>query len=162
MTNSSVLDSGDVSEHSGLPASTLRYYEEKGLIQSTGRRGLRRLFHASVLQRLALIGLGRRAGFSLEEIAAMFREDGSPRIDRAQLLRKADQLDRDIQQLVAMRDGLRHAARCKAPSHLECPHFQRLLRAANKWRKQPASGRVRSSRQSHREPAPQTAATKQK
>lgn len=28
-----------------------------------------------------------------------------------------------------MRDGLRHAAACKAPSHLECPSFQRLLRA---------------------------------
>jgi hypothetical protein len=29
-----------------------------------------------------------------------------------------------------MRDGLRHAARCPAASHLECPTFQRLLRAA--------------------------------
>jgi hypothetical protein len=29
-----------------------------------------------------------------------------------------------------MRDGLRHAAACPAPSHLECPTFRRLMRAA--------------------------------
>jgi DNA-binding transcriptional MerR regulator len=54
---------------SGVPASTLRFYDEKGLIASTGRRGLRRLFDPGVLERLALIALGRAAGFSLDEIA---------------------------------------------------------------------------------------------
>jgi hypothetical protein len=29
-----------------------------------------------------------------------------------------------------MRDGLRHAAVCRAPSHMECPKFRRLVRAA--------------------------------
>ncbi|WP_350339236.1 MerR family transcriptional regulator [Zhongshania sp. BJYM1] len=38
-----------------MPSATLRYYEEKGLIQSSGRKGLRRLFKAEVLDRLALI-----------------------------------------------------------------------------------------------------------
>ena len=57
---------------SGVPASTLRFYEEKGLIASTGRRGLRRLFEPGVLERLALIALGQAAGFSLDEIALMF------------------------------------------------------------------------------------------
>jgi len=32
--------------------------------------------------------------------------------------------------LKAMSDGLRHAAKCPAPSHAECPTFQRLLKAA--------------------------------
>jgi len=125
------LDIGDVVKCSGLPASTLRFYEEKGLIESIGRKGLRRIFDAVVLEQLALISLGRNAGFSLEEIAAMFTAEG-PKIDREQLLAKADQLDKTINQLVAMRDGLRHAAECPAPSHIECPTFQRLLRAANK------------------------------
>ena len=79
----------------------------------------------------ALISLGRNAGFSLQEIGAMFAEDGTPRIDRAQLHDKADGLDRLIRRLRAMRDGLRHAAECPAPSHLECPTFQRLLKAAS-------------------------------
>lgn len=124
------LDIAEVAQRSGLPASTLRYYEEKGLIASIGRRGLRRLFEPSVLERMALIALGRAAGFSLDEIALMFAPDGRPRIDRQTLAAKAEELDRRIRHLSAMRDGLRHAAACPAPSHMECPTFRRLLRAA--------------------------------
>ena len=43
------LDIAEVAQRSGIPASTLRFYEEKGLIASTGRRGLRRLFDMDVL-----------------------------------------------------------------------------------------------------------------
>jgi DNA-binding transcriptional MerR regulator len=124
------LDITEVAQRSGVPASTLRFYEEKGLIVSVGRRGLRRLFDARVLERLALIALGRAAGFSLDEIARMFAPDGRPRIDRRVLAAKAEELDRTIQKLSAMRDGLQHAAVCPAPSHMECPTFRRLLRGA--------------------------------
>jgi DNA-binding transcriptional MerR regulator len=124
------LDITEVAQRSGVPASTLRFYEEKGLIASTGRRGLRRLFEPGVLERPALIALGRSAGFSLDEIALMFAPDGRPRIDRQMLAAKAEELDRTIRELSAMRDGLRHAAACSAPSHMECPTFRRILRAA--------------------------------
>ncbi|HJT99374.1 MAG TPA: helix-turn-helix domain-containing protein [Rhodanobacteraceae bacterium] len=124
------LDIADVSRQAGVPASTLRFYEEIGLIASIGRRGLRRQFDARVLERLALIALGRAAGFSLDEIATMFAPDGRARIDRRMLAIKAEELDRKIRTLVAMRDGLRHAAVCPAPSHAECPTFRRYLRAA--------------------------------
>lgn len=124
------LDIAAVAERSGVPASTLRFYEEKGLIASVGRRGLRRVFDANILDRLALIALGRAAGFSLDEIGSMFGPDGRPRIDRRMLAGKADELDQSIRRLIAMRDGLRHAAVCPARSHLECPTFRRILRAA--------------------------------
>ena len=124
------LDITEVAQRSGVPASTLRFYEEKGLIASIGRRGLRRLFAPGVLERLALIAVGRAAGFSLDEIALMFAPDGQPRIDRQMLAAKAEELDRTIRELSAMRDGLRHAAACPAPSHMECPTFRRILRAA--------------------------------
>ncbi|HSW11460.1 MAG TPA: helix-turn-helix domain-containing protein [Solimonas sp.] len=124
------MDIGEVAQQSGLAASTLRYYEEKGLIAPVGRRGLRRLFDAGVLERLALISVGRSAGFSLDEIARMFTPDGRPQIDRQLLAAKADELDETIRKLSAMRDGLRHAAACPAPSHMECPKFRRILRAA--------------------------------
>src|SRR3954452_25093054 len=124
------LDITEVGKRSRLPASTLRYYEEKGLISTTGRRGLRRRFDPGVLERLALIALGRAAGFSLDEIARMFAPDGRPRIDRQMLAAKVEELDRTIRQLSAMREGLRHAAACRAPSHMECPTFRRILRAA--------------------------------
>ena len=120
------MDITEVAKQSGLPASALRFYEEKGLITSTGRQGLRSLFNARVLERLALIALGRSAGFSLDEIARMFSPEG-PKIDRRLLADKADELDRTIRKLTAMRNGLRHAAECPAPSHMECPKFRRLL-----------------------------------
>ena len=86
------LDIAAVARRSGVPASTLRYYEEKGLIASIGRHGLKRVFDAAVLEHLALIALGRAAGFSLEEIARMFSADGTPHIDRQLLNAKADEL----------------------------------------------------------------------
>jgi DNA-binding transcriptional MerR regulator len=124
------LDISEVAQRSGVPASALRHYEEKGLIRSIGRRGLRRLFDPGVLERLALIAVGRASGFSLDEIARMFAPDGRVRIDRQMLIAKAGALDDTIRKLSAMRDGLRHAAACRAPSHMECPTFRRFLRAA--------------------------------
>lgn len=127
------MDIGEVSRLSKLPASTLRYYEEKGLIHSIGRKGLRRVFAPNVLEKLALIALGRTAGFSLDEIAEMVLPQ-ELRIDREKLLLKADELDRKILELTAMRDGLRHAAACDAPSHMECPKFLRILSITGKRR----------------------------
>jgi DNA-binding transcriptional MerR regulator len=122
-------DITEVARRSGVAASALRYYERKKLIASTGRSGLRRVFPDDVLERLALIALGQAAGFSLDEIARVFAE-GRPRIDREVLAAKADELDASIRRMRAMRDGLRHAAACRAPSHMACPTFRRLLRAA--------------------------------
>ena len=124
------LDIAEVARRSGVPASTLRFYEEKGLIASVGRRGLRRLFDPAVLERLALIALGRAADFSLDEIARMFAPDGRPNIDRKMLARKTAELDGAIRKLTVMRDSLRHAVACRAPSHMQCPTFRRMLRAA--------------------------------
>ncbi|MGO4764976.1 helix-turn-helix domain-containing protein [Cupriavidus sp. 2KB_3] len=131
------LEISEVVRQSGVPASTLRFYEEKGLIAPIGRRGQRRVFDAGVLERLALIALGRAAGFSLDEIGAVFVPGGQPRIDRTMLADKADELDRTIRKLTAMRDGLRHAAACPAPSHMECPTFRKILGLAAAQQAQP-------------------------
>ena len=124
------MDIAQVAKKAGVAASTLRYYEEKGLIASVGRQGLRRRFDPAVLDQLALIALGQAAGFSLTQIRTMFSPDGQPSIDRGMLSAKADEIDATIGRLKAMSKGLRHAAVCPAPSHAECPTFQRLLRAA--------------------------------
>ncbi|MBQ2262065.1 MAG: helix-turn-helix domain-containing protein [Loktanella sp.] len=123
-----MLDIAEVAQRSGLPASTLRYYEEQGLITSVGRRGLRRIFEPDVMTRLSLISLGQAAGFSLTEIADMIGGAGAPEIDREQLGQKADEMDGKIRDLTALRDGLRHVMNCTASSHLECPTFQRIMR----------------------------------
>jgi len=124
------IDIAEVAKRAGVPASTLRYYEERGLIESIGRRGLRRTFEPGVLERLALIALGRQAGFSLDEIAAMFDPRGIAVIDRNMLIAKAEEIDILVRRLSAMRDGLRHAAACPATSHMECPTFRRIVKAA--------------------------------
>jgi DNA-binding transcriptional MerR regulator len=139
-----LLDIAEVSRLSGQPASALRFYEEKKLIHSIGRSGLKRLFEPGILERLGLIALGRTAGFSLEEIAQMFAAPGKLSIRREKLSAKADELDRRIKHMSAMRDGLRHAANCPAPSHFECPKFKRLVHAAAKGHLRPvesSSGR---------------------
>ena len=124
------LDIAEVARRSGVAASALRFYEQKGLIASTGRRGRRRLFAPGVLERVALILVARAAGFSLAEIACMFSPDGEVRIARQMLEAKAEQLDKAIGELSAMRDRLRRAAACPAPSHMECPNFRRHLQQA--------------------------------
>ena len=122
------MDIAQVARRSGVAASALRFYEARGLIESTGRHGLRRLFDESVLDRLALVSLGRAAGFSLDEIAAMLGRRGTPVIDRDALSARADDLDATIARLQGLRDALRHAAVCPAPSHLECPTFRHLMK----------------------------------
>ena len=124
------MDIAEVAKRAGVPASTLRYYEKKGLITSVGRQGLRRRFAPGVLDQLALIALGQAAGLSLDEIGAMLTAAGGPAIDRHLLAAKADEIEQTIRQLRAVSRGLRHAAACPAPSHAQCPTFQRLLKAA--------------------------------
>jgi len=129
-----MMDIGEVAERSGVPPSTLRYYEEIGLIQSVSRLGLRRQFDGDILLRLSLIELGKTAGFSLTEIAGMFGKDGRPDIPRDQLHARAEDLQRQMLDLRVLRDALRHVAECPAPSHLECPTFRKLLKAATRRR----------------------------
>ena len=137
------LDIAEVAKRSGMAASRLRFYEDKGLIASVGRRGLKRLFDAGVLDRLSLIALGQTAGFSLDEIGDMLDGEGRLRLDRVLCAAKADALDGMIKRLSALRDGLRHAAACPAPSHMECPTFRRLLKAAIARGRRPTLAAVR-------------------
>lgn len=120
-------DISEVSRQSGVPASTLRYYEQRGLIRSIGRHGLKRVFGAAIFDQLAVIALGRQVGFSLEEIGTFFNGSQKPTLDRALLAAKADALEASIAQQILMRDQLRHMATCPSPDHFSCPSFQKLL-----------------------------------
>lgn len=122
------MDIADVAKRTGVPASTLRYYEKKGLIRSLAEPGQRRQFPADVIDRLALIALGQAAGFSLDEIDGLL---GQPRIDRQHLVAKALELEATARRLMALGKGLRHAAACPAQDHLSCPTFQRLLKVSS-------------------------------
>ncbi|WP_309141228.1 MerR family DNA-binding transcriptional regulator [Novosphingobium sp. G106] len=112
-----LIEISEVAKRSGITASTLRFYEEKGLIESLGRRGLRRTYGQDVFGRLSLVTLGRLAGFSLDQISAMFGSGPSAQIDRVPLSDKAAELDRTIRQLNALKKwpGARRHLSCTEP-----------------------------------------------
>lgn len=128
------LDIGDVVARSGTPVSALRYYDQIGLISSVSRRGLRRQFPSDVLLQLKLIAMAKAAGFMLSEIGDMFGPNGAPSLPRDVLRSRADEIDRQLRTMTALRDTLRHVADCPAPSHMECPTFRRLVEVASRRR----------------------------
>ena len=110
----------------------MRYYEEKKLIKSIGRNGLKRLFDTYVFEQLDFIALGQRAGFSLEDIQAMLTTKGEYEVNRDKLQEKAQEIGQHVKLLAAIQRCLEHAAKCSAERHSECPKFQKLLRVAGK------------------------------
>lgn len=127
-----LLDIAEVARISGLSASALRYYEEKGLIASAGRRGLRRQFEPAVLDVLDAIGLARWAGFSLDEVRCWIAGDGTIRPDRESLAARAGDIEALAARLTALAQMVRHTADCPAADHFACPQFQRMLKVARR------------------------------
>lgn len=102
----------DLTNRFDITARTLRYYEEIGLI-APERRGAQRLYHESDRVRIQLILRGRRLGFSLQEIADMvdlYETDPTEITQLEDVLArgdgKIDEINRQIQDLTAVRDEL--------------------------------------------------------
>ncbi len=69
---------GELAERSGIPASTIRYYEKEGLLPKAqrGANGYR-VYHDNALERLDLIQLGQKLGFSLDAIRSITALNGA-------------------------------------------------------------------------------------
>ncbi|HVV10979.1 MerR family transcriptional regulator [Amycolatopsis sp.] len=122
-----MLDIAVIAEKSGLAPSALRYYEQKGLISSAGRNGLRRTYRPEVLSRLALIACARGAGFTIAEIERFLAATPGDTELRKRMAEKADELEADILRLCRMRDSLRHASTCTHEPLVECPDFKSTI-----------------------------------
>lgn len=137
-----MIDIGEVRARTGLPASALHYYERRGLIRSVERAGLRRQYEADTVERLAVIVLCRRGGFSLEEIAGLLATGGEPAWkDLVQA--KLTQLRSQISSLRSIERGLTHALACPSDNVLRCEHFRAELDAVipvGPHRSRPLSG----------------------
>ncbi|OIQ32161.1 MAG: MerR family transcriptional regulator [Roseobacter sp. MedPE-SWchi] len=131
------LDIAEVARRSGVKPSALRYYESLGIIAADSRKGLRRQYDASVLDRLALVSLGQRAGFSLQDIAETLGPSSTSaatfHLERNRISQRADEVDHRIRQLTLLSRALRHVAQCTAPSHAECPTFRNMMAEALTW-----------------------------
>ena len=120
------LDIGEVVRRSGVKPSTLHVWERHELITPTGRLGLRRQYDPAVLDRIAVIVVCQRAGFTLDEIAEFFGSEAEP-LRRERLQAKLAELVEHRQRLDRAIDGLQHALSCPEPDPLACDGFRRKL-----------------------------------
>ena len=122
------LTIGDVALRSGLAPSTLRFYEEKGLICSRRTRGNQRRFGRDILRRVAVIKAAQTAGLSLTSIAAalsVLPPDRAPGHQDWQRLSRGwrRELDSRIGELQSLRDRLTGCIGCGCLSLSKCRLF---------------------------------------
>ena len=102
---------GSVAKESGIPIKTIRYYDELGLLKTSGRtEGGYRLFSADVLSRLKLIKRAQSLGLSLSEIKEFLEvhDQGNLPCDhiKVKLEDKVADIDRQIRQLQLLKQEL--------------------------------------------------------
>lgn len=132
---SPALSIGELSRRSGISASAIRFYEDRGLISSERTDGNQRQFARHTLRRLAVLAAGRRVGLSLAEIGAAFATlpaDHAPsQAEWAALSQTwADAVDARIRELEALRGDLDTCIGCGCLSLTRCGLFNRDDEAA--------------------------------
>jgi MerR family transcriptional regulator, redox-sensitive transcriptional activator SoxR len=119
------LTVGEIAKRSGLPVSTIHFWEAKGLIRSVRSEGNQRRFARPELRRIAVIKIGQRAGISLAEIREVL---GTLPADRAVSAKNwatlskrwKNRLDERIARLTALRDQLGQCIGCGCLSLNKC------------------------------------------
>jgi len=118
---------GAVAALSGKQPSSIRYYEQIGLLPVAARVSGRRVYGPDTVRTLAVIETGQRAGLTLDEIRALLSAtpDDQAAIEqiRELAIRKLSQVKELIERAEIVRDWLEAAARCECPSLDECPLF---------------------------------------
>lgn len=115
------LTIGEVARQAGIAATTLRYYEQIGLVPAPERHGGQRRYDDSILARLEVIGLCKSAGFSLDEIALLFADDAPGRpVSRALAESKLAEIDARMASLARARSVIEWGMRCTCPSIDAC------------------------------------------
>jgi DNA-binding transcriptional MerR regulator len=112
---------GEVARRSGVAATTLRYYEDSGLLRPPTRVAGRRRYDQSVMSRLEVIGCCKTAGFSLDEIRVLLT-DADPGRPVSRLLAKAklDDIDAQMATLRRAREIIECAIACPCDSVDAC------------------------------------------
>jgi MerR family transcriptional regulator, redox-sensitive transcriptional activator SoxR len=115
------LTIGEVAREAGVAATTLRFYEQIGLVAAPARLGGQRRYDDSILARLEVIRLCKSAGFALDEIQLLFADDepGRPR-SRALAEAKLAEIDARMESLTRARAVIEWGMRCTCPSVDAC------------------------------------------
>ena len=115
-----------VTQQTGIRPSTLRYYDEIGLLRPIGRVSGRRQYDESVLQRLALIQTGQQAGFTLAELGVLLNnvldsESGDAGVGWHELVdRKLQEMNERLRNIESMKRLLEDIMDCDDASLAEC------------------------------------------
>ena len=127
-----LLAIGDVVRRTGKVASTIRYYEEIGLISPPERISGRRRYPTEIVRELAIIETAQRAGLSLDEIRLLLEASPPDRRSTERLRdvaeRKLPELNEAIARAQVVRGWLEDAALCHCPTLDDCPLFDESTR----------------------------------
>ena len=124
---STPIDIGEVVARTGVPTTTLHVWEREGLITPVGRSGLRRQYDPGVIDRIAMIVVGQRSGFSLAEIGRLLEPDAFPESGKQALADKLGELRARRRELDLAIAGLEHALACPHAVPTDCPTFCGML-----------------------------------
>ena len=135
-TSENYLGIGETARRAGVAASTLRFYESRGLISSRRRGGGPRRYHRSMLRRIAIIRVAQTLGLSLREIGEALGTlpDGRAptKTDWTRLSRTwGRQLDRRIAELKTLRARLDGCIGCGCLSLQTCALYNAGDQAAH-------------------------------
>jgi Cu(I)-responsive transcriptional regulator len=125
------MNIGDASERSGLPAKTIRYYEDIRLLKpARGDNGYRD-YSSEDVHRLKFLQRARSLGFSVEECRQLLSLYGDKRRESADVKAIAEakvaEIDRKIAELVGLRNTLRHLVHaCHGDERPDCPILEEL------------------------------------
>lgn len=149
---------GEASARSGVPAKTIRYYEESGLIGKAGRQpNLYRAYVEEDVAMLRFIGRARRLGFSIEDLKcliALYRDQSRSSSDvKALASQHLARVERKIGELRSIRDALAHLVeQCSGDRRPDCPIIEDL--SGDEAESRTAPGRPRRPIRSDRSRVP--------
>ncbi len=130
------MNIGAASQQSGLPAKTIRYYEDIGLLTPDRAGNGYRDYSASDVHRLRFLQRSRSLGFSVEEcrqLLSLYGDRSRESADvRAIAKSKLAEIERKLTELAELRDTLRHLVRnCHGDNRPECPILDDLAGREN-------------------------------
>ncbi|SEM27125.1 transcriptional regulator [Roseovarius azorensis] len=127
------MNISDAARHTGVPAKTIRYYEEIGLIRPVRDTNGYRIFRETDAHKLAFLGRARALGFSIEDcrtLLALYEDQDRASADVKRLAEEhLAQIDDKIAQLQSMQATLRHLVReCAGDNRPDCPILRDLAK----------------------------------
>lgn len=125
------MNIGDIAKRTALPAKTIRYYEEIGLIRPARDANGYRVFTETDIHKLAFLGRARALGFTIEDcrtLLALYEDETRASADVRQVAKEhLARIEEKLRQLQAMRDTLSELVQaCAGDNRPDCPILKDL------------------------------------